>query len=258
MNKQDTLFVSSLEKGMRVLDAFRGPRDSLGITEIAEATNMDKSAAQRFTNTLHRLGYLERDRQTRRYRPAIKLLDFSFTFLQHDRLAEVAVARLIEIGKVFGTTVNLCVLAGTDIIYTVRIPHEKANYNATIPGRRVPAFCSAGGTCILAFRPADEVAALVDASDRRKVTEHTVTDRAAVLKRIAAARESGYGIGVAQLLPNEISIAAPVIDNRGYGIAAVQIPVYQPQWSVEAARAKLAPLAMEAARSISGSLYRNP
>jgi IclR family pca regulon transcriptional regulator len=258
MNKQDTLFVSSLEKGMRVLDAFSGPRDSLGITEIAAATNMDKSAAQRFTNTLHKLGYLERDPHSRRYRPGIKLLDFSYTYLRHDRLAEVAVARLIEAGKVFGTTVNLCVLAGTDIIYTVRIPHEKASYNATVPGRRVPAFSSSGGVSILAFRPADEAAAVVDASNRVKMTEQTITARAAVLQRIADARADGFAAGVSQMLPNEISIAAPVIDNRGYGIAAVQIPVYQPQWTLDDARSKLAPLAMETARSISGNLHRGP
>jgi IclR family pca regulon transcriptional regulator len=257
LNKQDTLFVASLEKGMRVLDAFRGPRDSLGITEIAEAAQMDKSAAQRFTNTLHRLGYLERDPNTRRYRPAIKLLDFSFTYLQHDHLAEVSVARLIEAGKVFGTTVNLCVPAGGDMIYTVRIPHQKASYAATIPGRRVPAFCTAGGIAVLAFRPAEEAAAIVDGSLMIKYTEQTVIDRATTMRRIAAARTAGYALAVAQLLPNEISVAAPVLDGSGRGVAAVHIPVYMPQWSVEAAIEKLAPLAMETARSISGTLYRN-
>ncbi len=257
MTKQDTLFVNSLAKGLRVLDVFRRTRASLGITEIAQATNMDKSAAQRFTNTLHQLGYLEKDAHTRRYSPAIKLMDFSYTYLQQDRLAEIAVARLIEAGKVYGTTVNLCVLAGTDIIYTVRIPHEKANYIATVPGRRIPAFCATGGICILAFRPKDEVEAVIDASDIRPLTEHTITDRDTIMRRISDAHDMGYAIGAGQALPNEIAVAAPVIGNDGMGIGAVLIPVYKPQWSMEEATEKLAPLAMETARSISGSLYRN-
>jgi IclR family transcriptional regulator, pca regulon regulatory protein len=257
MSKQDTLFVASLEKGLRVLNAFSTHRESLGITDIALATNLDKSAAQRFTNTLHRLGYLEKDEQTRRYRPAISLMDFSYTYLQQDRLAEIAVARLIEAGKVFGTTVNLCVLVGTDILYTVRIPHEKASFAATVPGRRMPAFCTAGGMSILAFRPADEVETIINSSDIRAFTEHTITDREAIMHRIANAHKYGYDIGTGQALPNEISVAAPVIDHHGNGIAAVQIPVYKPQWTQEDAVAKLAPLAMETARSISGSLYQN-
>ena len=52
-----TLFVSSLEKGFRVLEAFREAPGDLGITEVALRTGLDKSAAQRFTNTLYQLGY---------------------------------------------------------------------------------------------------------------------------------------------------------------------------------------------------------
>ena len=55
-------------------------------------------------------------------------------------------------------------------------------------------------------------------------------------------RDQGYGFGVGQAVPHEISVAAPVLDSRGYAVAAVQVPVYLPQWSAEEARAKIAPL----------------
>ena len=218
-----TLYVGSLEKGFRVLEAFRGAPGDLGLTEIAVRTGLDKSAAQRFTNTLHKLGYLEKDPRTRRYRPAVRLLDLSYTFLQQNRLAEIAVARLIDASKVYGTTVNLCEMIDTDIIYTVRIPHNRASYPATVPGRRMPASSTSGGTVILAFRPADEVAAVLEASERRALTTQTITDVDAILRRIDEARENGYGFGVAQALAQEISVAAPVLDSRGYAVAAVQV-----------------------------------
>ncbi len=252
--KAETLFVNSVEKGFRVLEAFRTSGRPLGLKEIAAATGLDKSAAQRFSNTLHELGYLAKDPRTRRYRPGIRLMDFSFTYLSQNRLAEIAVARLIEAGKRYQTTINLCELIDTEIIYTIRIPHERASFVATVPGRRMPAFCTAGGTAILAFRPPEEAAQVVDASDRRPLTDHTIVERDAVLARIARARRQGYGIGIEQSLPREISVAAPVLDNNGRALAAVQIPVYKPQWSVREARAKIAPLVMETARSISGSL----
>ena len=115
-NKAGTLFVSSLEKGFRVLEAFREAPGDLGLTEIALRTGLDKSAAQRFTNTLHQLGYLEKDARSRRYRPASRLMDFSYTFLHQNRLAEIAVVRLINASKVHGTTVNLCEMIDTNII----------------------------------------------------------------------------------------------------------------------------------------------
>ena len=249
-----TLFVSSLEKGFRVLEAFREAPGDLGITEVALRTGLNKSAAQRFTNTLYQLGYLEKDARSRRYRPALRLMDLSYTFLHQNRLAEIAVVRLIDASKIYSTTVNLCEMINTDIIYTVRIPHSRASYPATVPGRRMPAFSTSGGTVILAFRPAGEVASIIAASERRAITSNTITDVDAITGRIEEARDQGYGFGVGQALPQEISVAAPVLDSRGYAVAAVQVPVYLPQWSVEEARAKIAPLVMETARSISGVL----
>ena len=249
-----TLFVSSLEKGFRVLEAFREAPGDLSLTEIALRTGLDKSAAQRFTNTLYQLGYLEKDARSRRYRPASRLMDLSYTFLHQNRLSEIAVVRLIDASKVHGTTVNLCEMIDTDIIYTVRIPHSRASYPATVPGRRMPASSSSGGTAILAFRPADEVASIIAASARRAMTPNTVTDVDSIMGRIDEARDQGYGFGVGQAVPHEISVAAPVLDSRGYAVAAVQVPVYLPQWSAEEARAKIAPLVMETARSISGVL----
>ena len=254
LDQAGTLFVGSLEKGFRVLEAFREAPGDLGLTEIALRTGLDKSAAQRFTNTLFQLGYLEKDTRSRRYRPAARLMDFAYTFLHQNRLAEIAMARLIDASKVYGTTVNLCEIIDTDVIYTVRIPHSRASYPATVSGRRMPASSSSGGTAILAFCPADEVVSIIAASERRALTPNTITDVDAIMRRIDEAREKGYGFGVGQALPQEISIAAPVLNSCGYAVAAVQIPIYLPQWSAEEARAKIAPLVMETARSISGIL----
>jgi hypothetical protein len=49
------LYVGSLEKGFRVLAAFGDDCAALGVTEIALRTGLDKSAAQRFSNTLHQI-----------------------------------------------------------------------------------------------------------------------------------------------------------------------------------------------------------
>lgn len=253
------LYVGSVEKAFDVLKAFRrgqaefGLRD-LGLSEIARLAEMDKSAAQRFTSTLVALDYLAKDPITRRYRPAVNLADLYFTYVISNRLAEIAMPRLIEAGKVYDTTVNLCELSGTDIIYTIRIPHEKARFEATIAGRRVPAFCAAGGNVILAHLPDTEREAIIDASPLRPLTDETIVDPAAIRARIARARRTMFDIGVNQAMMHEISTAAPVFNAEGKVVAAVQIPVYSPQWSLADARRKIVPLAVETARAISGSL----
>ncbi len=249
-----TLFVNSLEKGLRVLEAFDDDHPTLGISEIAEVTGMDKSAAQRFSNTLHQLGYLEKSSSTRRYRPSRKLMKFSFTYLRHSHLAAIAVPRMIEAGGKHKTTVNLAEWEGLDIVYTIRIPHVTASYVATVPGRFAPVWRTAAGLCVLSRLPEEEVVEILDQAVFTDLLPTTMASVSEVLEALERARGQGFAITYGQSLAREISVAAPIVDHRGRPVGAIQLPVYTPNWSIEEAHEKLAPLAVEVARSVSGAL----
>jgi IclR family pca regulon transcriptional regulator len=248
------LYVSSLEKGFRVLAAFSDDFPALGVTEIALRTGLDKSAAQRFSNTLHQLGFLEKDPATRRYRPARKLMELAYTYQRHSALGAVAMPRLIEAGSVYQTTVNLAEREDADMIYTVRIPHEKAAYAATVPGRRVPMYCTASGQAVMSRLTDAEVSEILARSNFTKRLPSTVTEPDKILAAIARARTRGFAVTYQQLLPREIGVAAPIVDYRGRPIAAVHIPAYTPGWKLSEATKKFGPLAIETADAISGAL----
>src|SRR5690242_6374036 len=175
-----TLFVGSLEKGLRVLNAFLPDGTDLGLSDICRITGLDKSAVQRFTNTLAQLGYLEKDPRTRRYKCSVKTLDWSVAYVRSDRLIQVAGPHLVDLHEETRHAVNLSRLVETDVIYVVRIPARRARLLSPIVGERVPAFCTASGRAILSGRSADEIAAFLDRAPRVPFTERTVCDRDAV------------------------------------------------------------------------------
>lgn len=255
-----TLYVASVEKGFRVLQAVRQAQRELGrndvsLTEITRLSGLDKSAAQRFTNTLVHLGYLEKDAQTRRYRPGVELLELGYSYLVGSRLSEIATSRMIAAGNVYGTAVNLCVQHGPHAVYIVRIPHVNTPFRATLIGRRVPMFSAAAGIAMLARRSDAHVEETLARSDFKPITEWTITDPKIVRARIAAARGDGYAVSDQQSLPHEISTAAPVLDSEGKAIAAVQIAVYRPNWTLDDVNAKIVPLITELARTVSGTYF---
>lgn len=252
--KPSALYVGSLEKGFRVLSAFGDSDAALGVTEIALRTGLDKSAAQRFSNTLHQLGYLEKEEQTRRYRPARKLMEFAFTYLRHSSLSAIAMPRLIEAGSIFMTTVNLAERIDNEMIYTVRIPHQNASYVATVPGRKVPITCTAPGLAYLSRMDHNEAMDIVEKSERKKFRPSTIIDVKKIATIIRRSRKDGFAVTYEQLLPREISVAAPVLDTHGFPLAVVHIPAYSPGWTVEDARKKIGPLAVETADKISSAL----
>ena len=76
--KDDALMVNSVEKAFRVLSAFGRQHQTLNLSQVASETGMDVSAAQRFTHTLTRLGYLRKDAQTKRFELTAKTLDLGY------------------------------------------------------------------------------------------------------------------------------------------------------------------------------------
>src|SRR3954453_18856278 len=78
----ESLMVNSVEKALRVLGAFDGTRRRLNLSQIAEATGLDLSAAQRFAYTLLRLGYLRKDQASRHYALSPRTLEFGRRYLQ--------------------------------------------------------------------------------------------------------------------------------------------------------------------------------
>lgn len=248
--REGALYVKSLEKGLRVLYAFRQGGTSLGLGEIAERTGLHPSAAQRFIHTLCRLGYLSRDARTRRYSVAPKLLDFSFIYLCADRLAEVATPHMIDLGKQCDEAVNLSQLDGAEIISIVRMPRRGVR-TAAVVGSRRPAFCTSAGRVLLADLPNERTREIIATSERSPLTPTTHTEVDTIMRHIEAARSDGFAIVDEEFVIGEISVAAAIFDDSGAATAALNIPVPTARWSVDDARARLAPAVVLAARAIS-------
>ncbi len=239
--ERGALFVGSLEKGLRVLSAFLTGESHLGLSDICRMTNLDKSAAQRFTHTLVALGYLEKDARTRRYHPSARMLDWTVAYMRSDHLIQVAGPHLVNLHDETRQAVNLSRLVDTDVIYVIRIPARRARLLSPIVGERVPAFCTASGRAILSGRPDDEVAAVLDRSHMQPFTERTICDRKAILSRISAARRTGYTIAEEECLPGELTIAAPILDGEGRSVAGLNMSMTTRDWTPDRMRAELAP-----------------
>lgn len=251
--RESPLFVGSLEKGLRVFQAFDDSHRALRLTEIAAATGLDKSAAQRFTHTLHELGYLRKDPKTKHYRLAPKVLELGFNYLRTDSLVERAMPYLLEANRRSEETINLLELDGTDVIYVARVPGRHQIAVDVVLGTELPAYCLAGGRAMLAHIPPDQARAIIDASHRVSYTPRTVTDPEALLRMIGEAKKTGYAICVEEYSSGEISIAAAVLDYGRQPVAAVNMAVPSSRWTVQAVEKKLGPIVVETAQAISRS-----
>ena len=249
--RESSLFVGSLEKGLQILRVFDRERRSMGLSEIVEASGLDKSSVQRFTFTLHALGFLRKDEATRKYALSPRVLELGFSYLQTDSLLEYATPLLYEANRACGESLNITELLGTEVVYVARVPGRYVISVDIFLGMRVPAFACAPGRAILAFLDEPEAEAIITRSALRKFTPKTIASRTGLLRELKAVRALGYAVADEQCYLGEISIAAPVFNGQSHPIAALNVSVPNSRWSIDRAQQELAPLIMETARAIS-------
>lgn len=254
--KQNTLFVGSLAKGLRILQAFDETHTELSLGALAQLTGLDKSAVQRLANTLHVEGMLEKDPVTRRYRPSHAWLRLAYAYYWSDPLVSRAMPKLIDLSQRLGETVNLAELSGEHIIYAARLPCTRTIFAASVPGRTVPALSTSAGQAILATYPEDLRNAAIRDWHLEAHTPQTTMDRAAIAAQIEVAREAGHAITHGQMILNEIGIACAIRGPDGRAWAAVHCSVSAHLWDEARIRQEVLPWLQDAAGAISPQMRR--
>lgn len=252
---RSSLFVGSTEKAFQVLHAFYGPHREMTLTEIARAVGLDRSAVQRAVHTLEVLGYVRRVAETRNYRLTAKVLQFSYSYLRANELIERASPYLLDLSRNLGETTNLLELDGHEIVFLARFPGKHLLNVDIVVGSRLPALFTASGTTIVSQRSAAEQQEILKRTPLVPMTPHTQTDPAALMERIRAAAEKGYSVITNETVMGDISVAAPILDDYGVAVAAINISVPTSRWTPERAEIELAPQVQVAGTSISRSKF---
>lgn len=248
------LFVASVAKAFSVLETFGAAKAELILTEVAQRTGIGRSAAQRFLYTLTSLGYLTQDNQGRQYRLSSKLLALTNTYSNVDLIREKAAPILELANAACEETINLTIMDGTEVVYVLRFPSKHVvSVNLTV-GTRLPAFCTAPGRAMLAFLRPEEVELILNNSRLAKITQSTEVNPTRLREIIREVRADGFALSDQEAFVGDISVAAPVLNERAIPIAAVNIAVPFPRWSADEVRSKLTPLVKKTARRISQAL----
>jgi IclR family transcriptional regulator, pca regulon regulatory protein len=245
-----TDFNGSLAKGLLVLEAFRGDRSRLSITDVAKLTGMDRASARRSLLTLAELGYAAYDGKYFTLTP--RVLRLGTGCLAAMALPQRVQPWLDDLSERIGESVSVSILDETEIVYVARAAQRRVMSIGLMPGSRLPAYCTSMGRILLAALPDEEVRSILDASDLAPRTSATLTEPEQILQRIAQARNEGFTVVDQEVEIGLRSIAVPLVDSRGRIVAALNTGVA----AVQANPADLAALYLPALREAQDALRR--
>lgn len=249
--ERNPLFVGSVAKCFKVLEALNAAGRPVALTALAELAETERSAVQRITHTLKVLGYIRQHPTTRAYSLSGRMLEFGHVVLATDRVRAAAYPYLEQLSRATGETVNLMELEGDDIVYVARFPSVHAVSVDLHIGSRLPAFCTAAGRAILAHLPEADALARLGTAKRTAMTANTTTGLPGLQRILADVRRLGYALNNQEAFVGDISVAAAVTDATGNAVGAINIAVPSPRWKLDDVRCKLVPKVIAIAREIS-------
>jgi IclR family transcriptional regulator, pca regulon regulatory protein len=252
----------SLERGLAILSAFKPATPELGISELARFLGLTRSTSHRYVATLARLGYLQQNPQSRKYRLGPRVLDLGFSAINSMELRQIAATHLQQLSDETGHTVNMAILDGTDIVYIERCRssqqgQREIDLNLHV-GSRLPAYCTSMGKVLLAGLPEPELADVLDKVQFQQRGPNTLVERRALVDALAAVRDAGIAVNNEELAYGLRSIAVPVRDNSGGVVAAINLAVHRSLVSMEDLVIRLSPALKRTANEISARIGYRP
>ncbi len=211
--------ISSLAKGLRVLECFGAEAPKLSITDVSKMTGLDRATSRRCLLTLHAEGYADYDGKFFTLTP--RTLRLGMGAISSLPLPQIVQPWLDQLTEQIGQSCSVSILDGTEIVYLARAAQKRVMSIGLMPGSRLPAHCTSMGRILLGALPVTEARAIVEASDLSPRTKFSVTDPEEVMKRIEEAHAQGYAINDQEVEIGLRSIAVPLVDGHGKIVAAL-------------------------------------
>jgi IclR family acetate operon transcriptional repressor len=206
-----------LSKFRAVLDCFLPDNKPMTLTEVANATGLPLSTAQRLLRSLVAEEFIAKTDAG--YTLGIGLIGWASAVRRGLNVIDAARGSMETLRDATGETVTLLVRNGLQRICVASAPSRQVVSQRSEPGEVGPLQAGSPSKVLLAWDP--ETTAAVLERGLAKLTANTITDPALLQEELAQVRERGYAVSVSENAEGVASVGAPVRDSSGQVIAVL-------------------------------------
>lgn len=251
--EKSSAHVQSLVRGLAVIRVFDADNSHLTLSEVARRAELTRATARRVLHTLVDLSYVASDGKNFSLRP--KILELGYSYLSSMSLPAVAQPHLEQLTERSHESSSVAVLDGSDIAYVARVAKQRIMTVAISVGTRFPAYATSMGRAILAHLTPAELKAYLDSTELLQLTPHTINDRDELIAELKRVREQGWAMVDQELEEGLRSIAAPLHDQTGKVVAALNLSASSRRVDTEEVIDHLLPQLLQTAKAIDEDLH---
>ncbi len=200
--------IAPIERGLRVMSAFRTGDEWLGNQAIANRTNLPKATVTRLTRTLTTEGFLNHSAQLRKYRLSSAVLSLGFACSNAADVSDVARAPMQRFADECGVFALLATRTGLQSVIVDRFHSGTTLMTVAMsPGAQFPLEHSPLGLAFLSGLPNAEREYLLARLRLKYTGQQRVTLRQRIAHALEQVEQTGYCASVGDW-GSEITIAA--------------------------------------------------
>jgi DNA-binding IclR family transcriptional regulator len=218
-----TQSVPALERGLLILEHLAQSRRGVTLSQLASRLQLPRSTGHALLLTYQRCGYVQRDKETGRYRLGSRLHTLANMALAGHTLRSHCSSFLHSLMSETGATVHLAVMEQGEVILIDRVEPNGTARLATWVGKRMGLHCTAVGKAIAAHLPAAVLEDLVRRQGLIRHNENTIASTRKLLAVCEQIRQLGYAVDDEEEEIGVRCIGAPVHNDKGEVVAAISI-----------------------------------
>jgi len=228
----DPNFMTSLARGLAVIQAFSQRQCELTVSQISAKTGFSRAAVRRCLYTLAKLGFAASD-DSRHFHLRPRVLALGHSYISSMPLAAMAQPVLENVSHILHESCSIATLDRTDIVYIARANVTRIMSIDLVVGSRLPAFCTSMGRVLMAELPAEKLDEFLARVEFKRFTDRTVANAEKLRQILRLVQRNGYSIVDQELESGLRSMAVPIRDSAGRAVAALNVGAHAQRVSIQ-------------------------
>lgn len=245
----------SVDRALQILMEVAKSRKPTSFVDLQKRLTLPKATLHKLLSTLQERDFLSRDEESGKYAIGLAAFEVAASASTTSDIRALVNPTLRNLARQYDEACNLGILDGGEMVYLDRVdPPDQIVRLASLVGRRIPAYASAGGTAALASLYDEAILTLFPEVLPVVPTRNTVRTREELQQRLAEAREKGYGIDLEETFVGVRGVGV-AISVAGWPTIAVSFTIPLQRAPIERLRELAKPL-MQARSEIEAVLKR--
>jgi IclR family transcriptional regulator, pca regulon regulatory protein len=246
----DPNFMTSLARGLAVIQAFSQRRVPLTISQVSSKTGFSRAAVRRCLYTLMQLGFAGSD-DSRHFYLRPRILALGHSYISSMPLATAAQPILEQLSHLLHESCSIATLDGLDIVYIARASVTRIMSIDLGVGSRLPAYCTSMGRILLANLLPEALESYFRIAELIQRTERTIVDAEKLRQVLRLIRRNGYSLVDQELEVGVRSMAVAIQNLSGQVVAALNVGAHAQRVSAQHMQTKFLPSLQTAASELS-------